>query len=172
MNDDTSAMHVQRSVQHIAPDAPSEELPSSGRGPDGRFQKGNVEALKHGDRSMRVAAGLMPTQAEAVAIVHDRISAIQNDLGGPDALSALMVGQVQRHARLELVEAHLWSNLERNGLTTGKGATRAAATLWLQVVDRLQKSATTLGLERRAKSIRDMSITEWLESTRTNDANK
>jgi hypothetical protein len=47
-------------------------------------------------------------------------------------------------------------------LCTGKGNTRAKSTLWLQVVDRLQKSATTLGLERLAKRV--PTPTEWMQS--------
>ena len=114
---------------------------------------GNLNALKTGARSARVLAGEMPEQAEARAALKDRVAAIVGDLGGPDVLSTLAAGQVERHARLELVDAYLWANLERLGPLTGKGRTRAALTAWLQVVDRLQKSAMALGLERRQRPV-------------------
>jgi hypothetical protein len=98
--------------------APSGELPASGHNTvascvveaertinAGRFEKGNDRSLKHGAYSKRVAAGLMPEQQAAREGVADRISAIVSDLGGLDELSALAVGEVQRHGRLELVEA-------------------------------------------------------------------
>ena len=60
---------------------------------------------------------------------------------------------VERHARLELVDDYLFANVQRLGPLTGKGRTRAALTNWLQVVDRLQRSAMALGLERKAKPV-------------------
>ena len=131
----------------LQPGAPSAKPPVSGR-----FQPGNTLALKHGLRSARVQAGLMPEQAEARAALAERVAAIVADLGGKDGLSALALGQIERHASLELVDEYLWENLQRHGPLTGKGRTRAALTAWLSVVDRLQKSATTLGLERRTKN--------------------
>ena len=130
----------------------------------GQFRPGNMAGFKHGGRSARVQAGLMPEQAEARAALRERVAAIVADLGGTDTLSALAVGQVQRHARLELVDGYLWENLQRHGPLTGKGATRAALTAWLSVVDRLQKSATTLGLSRRSKDISDCSPEQWIAS--------
>lgn len=137
------------------PDAPNEEIASSGAGHDahGRFTTGNAAALRHGGRSRRVQAGLMPEQAEARAALSERVNAIVSDLGGPDALSAIAVGQVQRHARLELVDGFLWANLQQHGPLTGKGRTRACLVAWLSVVDRLQKSAMALGLDRRSRHV-------------------
>jgi len=132
------------------PGHPSAQLPTSAPA-NGRFQPGNTAALRHGGRSALVAAGLMPQQAEAAAALAERVAAIVADLGGREALTALAAGMVERHARLELVEDYLFSNIERLGPLTGKGRTRAALTAWLAVVDRLQKSALALGLERRAK---------------------
>jgi len=143
---------VQRNVQPLTP---NEESPATGRDQLGRFAPGpgNRWAMKTGVRSRYVAAGLMPEQAEARAALRERVAAIVGDLGGLDALSALAVGQVQRHARLELVDEFLWTNLQTRGPLTGKGRARAALTAWLAVVDRLQKSAITLGLERRARPV-------------------
>jgi len=130
---------------------PSGELPTPQRDARGRLLPGHTITLKHGGRSARVLAGAMPEQAEAAAALRERVSAIVDDLGGPDAVSHLAAGQVERYARLELVESFLWQNLQRLGPLTGKGRTRAAATLLLSVHDRLQKAALSLGLERRSK---------------------
>ena len=70
-------------------------------------------------------------------------------------MSAVKGGQARRHARLELIENSLWSNLLTRGALTAKGRTRAAASLWLQVVDRLAKSAAQLGLERQTRHVGD-----------------
>lgn len=144
--------------------APSAQLPASAPKPPhaeyaDRFADGTVRpghpgpALKHGARSVLVAAGALPSQADAVALMQARQAAIVRDLGGDDVISALLGGQVERHVKLELVEATLWANLQAHGTLTGKGATRAAANLWLQVVDRIQKSAAAMGLERRARKV-------------------
>jgi hypothetical protein len=137
----------------------NESLTASGESPPpsppnrGQFLPGNTAALRHGGRSVRVLAGLMPEQAEARAALAERMAAIVADLGGPEALTTLAAGMVERHARLELVDDYLFANVQRLGPLTGKGRTRAALTAWLAVVDRLQKSAMALGLERRAKPV-------------------
>jgi hypothetical protein len=95
----------------------------------------------------------LPEQAEARAALQERVDSILVDLGGGEGLSRVAIGLVERHARLELVADYLFENVQRLGPLTGKGNTRAALTNWLQVVDRLHRSATTLGLERRSKPI-------------------
>lgn len=130
----------------------SGEIAASGqRTACGRFAPHNTAALKHGLRSKRVLEGQLPEQAEAAAALQEREQAIVADLGGHDALSALAVGQVRQHGRLELVSEYLWNNLQQLGPLTAKGKTRAALSAWLQVQDRLHRSATALGLERRPK---------------------
>jgi hypothetical protein len=138
----------------LQPAALFAETPASGPPNDGRFRKGEPgPALRHGGRSRLVAAGLLPEQAEAREALAERVAAIVADLGGAEALTALADGMVERHARLELVDDYLFANVQRLGPLTGKGRTRAALTAWLAVVDRLQKSAMALGLERRAKPV-------------------
>ena len=95
----------------------------------------------------------MPEQAEAAAALRERVTAIVSDLGGLETLSSLAVGEVERHAKLELVAGFLWDRLQHLGPLTAKGKTRAALTAWLQVHDRLARSAGVLGLDRRQKRI-------------------
>jgi hypothetical protein len=118
-----------------------------------RFQPGNTAAWKDGSRSKRALSLELPEQAEAKAALGDRVETIARDLGGRESLSQVAVGMVERHAKLELVADYLFSNIQRLGPLTGKGHTRAALTNWLAVVDRLQRSAVTLGLERRSKPV-------------------
>lgn len=118
-----------------------------------RFQPGNTCAWKDGSRSKRTLSLELPEQAEARAALGERVETIARDLGGRESLSQVAVGMVERHAKLELVADYLFSNIQRLGPLTGKGHTRAALTNWLQVVDRLQRSAVTLGLERRSKRV-------------------
>lgn len=137
----------------LQPAVPIAETPASSPNP-GWFRRGEPgPALRHGGRSRLVAALGTPEQADARAALAERTSAIVADLGGHEALTALAAGMVERHARLELVADYLFENVQRLGPLTGKGRTRAALTAWLAVVDRLQKSAMALGLERKSKPV-------------------
>lgn len=133
----------------LAPTSP--ELATNEPSNRGRFALGNRASMRTGLRSARVLAGEMPEQAEARAALGERQAAIVADLGGREAVSTLALGQIERHARLELVDAFLWENLQRLGPLTAKGKTRAALSAWLLVVDRLHRSALALGLERKQK---------------------
>lgn len=116
----------------LQPAAPKGETQAHGPvARDGRFQPGNTLSLRHGGRSARVAAGLMPEQAEAAAALAARVAAIVADLGGADDTSALKLGRVKDHAQLEVVAAYLWNRLQESGPLTAKGRTKAALTAWL-----------------------------------------
>jgi hypothetical protein len=132
-------------------EAPIPERP--GRRADGRFALGNTESLTHGGYSKQAQAGELASQAETAAIVRERVNEIVNDLGGPDEVSTVLAGQVRQHGRLEMLEEHLWHQIEDGGITTAKGNTRACVTLWLKVIDRLQRSAMTLGIERKQRRV-------------------
>jgi hypothetical protein len=107
--------------------------------------------LKHGARSALAHAGELPEQAEARAAVAERERAIVSDLGG--ALTEIAMGQVRRHVRLELVAEAVWQNVQAIGPLSAKGRARSALNAWLQIVDRLHRSALALGLERRSRPV-------------------
>jgi len=134
--------------QPVAPTAEIQE-----RDPSGRFGPGNRFSMTHGLRSKQVEQGLLPEQAEAVAGLAERVAGITADLGGIDQLSTVVLGLIERHARLELIEGYLWTNLETNGVLTGKGRQRAALSAYLSVTDRLQRSAGTLGVQRQPNRV-------------------
>lgn len=133
--------------------APLGDLPASGRDTRGRFTPGNLAAMTHGGRSMQVAAGVLPSQADAMAVLGEREAAILADLGGVDVISTIKRGAVTRHCRWELIEDYCWRDIATKGISTTKGHTRATVSLLLQVQDRLHRSAQLLGLDRQARPV-------------------
>lgn len=133
--------------------SPNAESGANGRGPDGRFLPGNSAALVHGLRSERARNALLPGQEERLAVLAERRSALQEDLGGAAALGVIKQDMAQRFIELEVIADTLAADLVRHGVITAKGKQRAAVTTYLAVVDRLNKLAQTLGLERREKQI-------------------
>lgn len=144
---------VGRVPANVPGSQPSGETPTSGRDDRGRFAAGNAAALTHGTRSARVQAGLLPQQAEAAALLAEREASIVADLGGVEVLSAVAAGQARRHVRLELLEDFCWQNVLAGGVFTAKGRQRAAVSLLLTINDKLQRSASALGLERKARRV-------------------
>jgi hypothetical protein len=120
---------------------------------DLRPRKSAGAPILHGGRSKRVAALALPEQAEARAALQNRVAGILGDLGGIQAVSTVALGLVERHARLELVADYLYDRLVKLGPLTAKGNTRSALSNWLQLVDRLHRSAVTLGLERKQRRL-------------------
>jgi hypothetical protein len=121
-----------------------------GRGRDrkGRAVPGNTIALRTGERSAQLA------NAPQMAAWHaEQVAAITADLGGESELSALARAHVREVARLEVIVAALGEELFANGVLTGKGKTRAATLTYLQVLDRLARMSSGLGLARRAKPV-------------------
>ena len=132
---------------------PSPEPPTPGRTSRGTFAPGNAHALRHGLYSRQMREALLPEQAEARAALAEQRKAIEDDLGGADALSALTRDLVGRYVELRLVCEFLAHQLATVGPLTGKGRQRAALTAYLAVVDRLNRLAVSLGLERKAKRV-------------------
>lgn len=119
------------------------------RGERGRFLKGVPgPRLLTGDRAMTLLE--QPDVAEAHRA---RAEAITADLGGMSQLSAVQVPLVAELARLQLVTDSLGADVLARGTMTGKGRTRAAVTLWLTCVEKQQRLAQLLGLERRSRSL-------------------
>jgi hypothetical protein len=107
-------------------------------------------ALTHGARSLQVRLALL---AECRAALSERRNGILADLGGRDDLSIIRTDMVERYLETSLLAEWLGGNLLAEGALTAKGKARAAATLYLQVLDRLSRLASTLGLDRRARRL-------------------
>lgn len=161
---------VQPGVQR---DAPTGVSPASGaallaRNPlrdqdpqTGRFRPGNLANLKHGAKSRQLAAGSLPELALAI---HAKVAALVADAGGEDATGTIRRDLMTTYARLDLVADHLAADIFRHGPLTGRGRTRAATTLYLQVADRLSRLGERLGLDRRAASVRGLSALDYMST--------
>lgn len=123
-------------------------LRGKGRGPDGRFQPGNTMRLQHGLRCERLL-----DHPDIAAWHREQVAAIEADLGGEQQLTALQRAHVREAARLEVLVGALGDDLLARGVLTGKGRTRAAATLYLQALDRYLRVAQALGLQRRERPV-------------------
>ncbi len=136
----------------------------AGRNPDGTFAEGNVAALTHGGRSRQVRDAQLADQAETRQMLGGKRSAIIEALGGGARLSPLQLDLVDRYLELDTVASWLGGNLLADGPLTAKGRSRAALSAYLGVVDRVQRMATTLGLNRQPKQV---SLDEYLAKTFT-----
>ena len=111
-----------------------------------------MNALKHGQYSCRLQEDAAPWRAAEIA----RIKA---DLG--DDVSALKDHTIEQTGNVLVILRYLGENLMAQGPLTGKGRTRAAATAYLQTLDRYLRLAQLLGLERRPKPVPNPA--DWLE---------
>ena len=132
------------------PDVPTLDfaaLRASGRDPaSGRWIAGCMPRVRTGSRTDRLL------EVPELALAHrERTDALVTDLGGIAGLSVSAAALVAELARLQLVTESLGADVLRHGVLTGRGRTRAAVSIYLQVLDRQQKLAQLLGLERRAK---------------------
>jgi len=100
-----------------------------------------------------VRNALTPEQAEVLATLAERRAQIEQDLGGSETLSVLARDLAGRYLELCVVADYLGGKLVTQGPLTPKGHQRAALTAYLAVVDRLQRIAMALGLERRQKPV-------------------
>jgi hypothetical protein len=114
--------------------------------------------LTHGGRSIGVKLALMDVKRAALA---ERRAGILADLGGAENVSTIKSDLVERYLELQVVGDWLGGNLLAEGVMTTKGKTRAATTLFLSVVDRLERLGKTIGLERRERDLSQMSLAEW-----------
>ena len=113
-----------------------------------RFQPGHFRSWKDGSRSRRMLALELPEQAEASRCSGRTRRPSWPTWAAPSAdVARRRHGRATRAARtrsrLSLLEhSAAWA-------TDREGAHESRLDDWLQVVDRLQRSAVTLGLERR-----------------------
>jgi hypothetical protein len=117
----------------------------------GHALRGNQRTVTHGLRSARAQEALMPGQEALRAVLAEHRSELLADLGGDDAVGVVLRDAVDRYLRLSVLASTLEARIEREGVLTAKGRTRASVTLYLSVVDRLMKLSQQLGFERRAK---------------------
>jgi hypothetical protein len=95
----------------------------------------------------------VPALAEAHV---EKARAIKKDLDGAAQLSAVQLPLVSELARLQLITDSLGADVLARGVLTGKGRTRGAVTVYLALLDRQQRLAQLLGMDRRTRPVADL----------------
>ena len=108
--------------------------------------------FKHGVRAFeaRGEAALPSVVRETVDSFREQVTA---DLGGASNLTAVQGGYVRRLGELEAVVRLLAADLAQRGLTTPKGRVRGTFSRWLEALDRWDKFAQRIGVERKARPV-------------------
>lgn len=70
-----------------------------------------------------------------------------------EVLSAIEGGYVRRLGELETVSRLLAGDLAQRGLFTPKGRVRSTFSRWLETLDRWDRFAQRVGVERRARRV-------------------
>jgi hypothetical protein len=126
----------------------------------GRFLSANRSAEVHGAVTIaRRGDGVLPVAARQAR--QERIERMLVDLGGADELSQLSLGLVDRAAQLSVMLDTYEQDFERRGMWTATGRQRASVTVYLAILDRYDKLAMRLGLERRKKDV-GYSVEDWI----------
>ncbi len=139
---------------------PKCEQPALDEGEDrcpqcGQLQPGNLAGglPKGGLRSPRAQDALLPGQEAMRAVLEDHRRQWLNDLGGDEQLSFAARDLVNRGLRLHVLLDTLEARMEREGVLSAKGRTRASATLYLTILDRVMRIYQQLGLERKVRPV-------------------
>lgn len=123
-------------------------------------------ALKHGVHSFETrGSAALPTDLRVS--VEEFRSQVVADRGGMDHLTAIEGGYIRRLGELETVARLLASDLAQRGLFTPRGRVRGTFSRWLETLDRWDKYAQRVGVDRRARQI--STLQAYLEQ-RTADA--
>lgn len=117
----------------------------------GRFGKGNSAALKHG--LARYAAKRTLTHEDVRAEVERFMAQVVSDQG---ELTAIRSGYVRNLATVETLVQLAVKDLRANGLHTEKGRTRQMVFTLMQFLDRWDRYAQRLGMERRQKRVESL----------------
>lgn len=125
----------------------------------GRFRPGNQAAVLHGAYRAALRDGGLP--AELLDEMAGFRTSVVADLGGETELSAIAFGYVRRLVELETFARLFVADLEGRGLFTKRGRVRSSYGQLMATVDRWDRIATKLGLERRAKQLPHPA--DWLE---------
>jgi hypothetical protein len=146
-----------RDVSEHGLDLPAvlERLRNDDRNAAGQFTPGHFRNLKHGLRSARLWSA-----SPLRELVAEREAGILSDVGGDANVSRVERPLVREYARLDVLVEAAGERVIRDGLETTKGKARAAATLYLALLDKQLRVAGVLGLSRRARPATS-AIAEW-----------
>ena len=114
----------------------------------GHVLAGNQVARKHGIRAFE-QRGESALPADLRVSVDDFKMQVIADRGGLDALTAIQRGCIVRLSEVETVSRLLASDLAQRGLFTPRGRVRSTLQRWLEVIDRWERLAQRIGMDRR-----------------------
>lgn len=147
--------------------APSDESPAVGRNEKtGQFAPGNQLSRRSGVRAfeLRGATSLPPDLRAAL----DRFRAgVEADQGGRQELSTIGAGYVDLLAEVNAIIGLLLADLAERGIFTTRGRVRSTYQQFLLAIDRYDRLAQRIGLERKT---RDVSLASYLAARRTEDS--
>lgn len=133
---------------------------------DGTVRPGNQAARKHGVHAFETR-GAAALPADLRVSVDEFRAQVISDRGGVDNLTAIEGGYIRRLSELETVARLLTSDLAQRGLFTPRGRVRGTFSRWLETLDRWDRYAQRVGVDRRARQI--STLQAYLEQ-RTADA--
>lgn len=144
--------HVEPCAGAVSPDAAEAPVygPQDGRDHAGRFVPGNRAAVRHGFYS---TAAKRDAPVEVRQNSDELTAGVIADLGGPEELTALQRGYVECLRDVNICRQLLVAHLIEHSLLTPKGRVRAAYRVLLETLDRWDRYAQRLGVERRAKHV-------------------
>lgn len=124
------------------------------------WRAGNPGALKEG--AARLALALRAgNDSLAESVVNASIERYCRDRGGRDDQAEPALAVIRELARAEALADVCWRAIAADGAFTKAGKKRPVTELWLEASGRVVRHAEKLGLERRAKRIRN--VTEYIE---------
>lgn len=132
----------------------------------GVLQPGNRAAFTHGLKSHRAQLALMKGQEHLREAFLEHRRELHEHVGG-DAAGVLKLDMADRYARLCVLEQTLEADIVEKGLFSKNGKPRQTVAMYLQIVDRLNKLAALIGVERVAKPV--PSISEYLKQREERD---
>lgn len=118
----------------------------------GHVLVGNQTARKHGVRQFE-QHGEKVLPPDLRATVDEFRTQLISDRGGVETLTAIEGGYIRRLVELETVSRLLASDLVQRGLQTKTGRIRGVYMKWLETLDRWDRFAQRVGVERRAKRV-------------------
>lgn len=118
---------------------------------DTRFKKGNTAALKHG--LARYKAKRTLTDEDITSFVTQFSADLTSDQGGPSELTAIRGGYVRRLTDVEAMLHICAKDITTKGFFTAGGAARATVNTFMSLLDRWDKLASKLGMDRRQKRV-------------------
>jgi hypothetical protein len=96
---------------------------------------------------------LLPGQEEVQAMLASRRARLHDDQGGTSELSQVLEDTLDRYQRLWVLGSTLEARMEKEGILSAKGRTRASVTLYLGIVDRMTRLAQQIGFQRHTKRV-------------------